>query len=149
MKPRGRFHFPLETVLKVRLLREDQAKQELARARNQLARSRQALSETESHFARTLGYISDAPQKVWDAPHYLMSWRFLEHLKLAVEGWRERVAQEEAGVAEHVLTLQRRHQERRVLERLRERKFAEFRRDLTKFLENETEAIILARWPHS
>lgn len=78
-----------------------------------------------------------------------MVFSYLEHLKLALESWRERVAQEEQVVEEKTLALQRCHQERRLLERLREKKYAEYRRELTKFLENQTEAIVLARWSHT
>ena len=51
MKTGGRFRFPLETVLKVRVLREDLARLELARAQGQVARTRQALTETEAHIS--------------------------------------------------------------------------------------------------
>ncbi len=52
MKTGGRFRFPLETVLKVRALREDLARLELARAQGLVARTRQALAETELTFQK-------------------------------------------------------------------------------------------------
>ena len=144
-----RFHFPLETVLKVRNLREEQARLEVAQAQKQLARSRQAQTETEGHISRVLDRVKGTTSQDWEAPDYQMIFSYLEHLKLALESWRERVAQEGKVVEEKTLALQRCHQERRLLERLRERKYAEYRRELTKFLENQTEAIVLARWSHT
>jgi hypothetical protein len=52
-------------------------------------------------------------------------------------------------VSEKMRTLEKCHQERRLLENLRGKKYLEFRRELTKFLENQSEAIVLARWSQS
>jgi flagellar FliJ protein len=146
MNAGGRFRFPLETVLKVRTLREEQARLELARAQSQLARSRQALADTETHILGTMNRLKEATSRKWQASEYQMVFRYLEHLKLAREGWQERVAQEEAVVGEKTLALEKCHQERRLLENLRGKKYLEFRRELTKFLEKQSEAIVLARW---
>lgn len=149
MKSGGRFRFPLETVLKVRSLREEQAQQELARARGQLARSRQALTETKALISGVLTQMKEVKNRNWQASEYQLVFRYLEHLKLAQEGWREQVSREETVVAEKMLVLEKCHQERRLLENLREKKYAEFRRELTKFLENQSEAIVMARWSPS
>jgi len=149
MKTGGRFHFPLDTVLKVRALREEQARLELAQAQGQLARSCLALRETETLCARISARITKETSRDWEAPDYQMVFRYLEHLKLALEGWRDRIAREEAVVEEKKLVLKRCHQERRLLEKLREKNYAEFRRELDKFLGNQIEAIVLARWSHS
>jgi len=149
MRAGKRFRFPLETLLKVRTLREEQARMELAQAHNQLARSRQALTETENHFSRTLDRVKGATSQDLEAPDYQMIFSYLEHLKLALESWRERVFQDEGVVEEKTLALMRCHQERQLLEKLREKKYTEYHRELTKFLDNETEAIVLARWSHS
>ncbi len=146
MNAGGRFRFPLETVLKVRTLREEQARLELARAHSQLARTRQALADTEVHISEVLNRLKQAASRNWQASEYQMVFRFLEHLRQAREAWQERVAQEEKVVAEKTLALEKRHQERRLLENLRGKKYLEFRRELTKFLENQSEAIVLARW---
>jgi flagellar export protein FliJ len=146
MKTGGRFRFPLETVLKVRTLREEQARLELARAQNQLARSRQALADTEAHILGALNRLKEASSRKWKASEYQMVFRYLEHLKLAREGWQEQVAREEAAVEEKMLALKKYHQERRLLENLRGKKYLAFRRELTKLLENQSEAIVLARW---
>jgi len=149
MKASGRFHFPLETVLKVRTLREEQARLELARAQSQLARSRQALTETEAHIFGVLQRMKQAASRKWKASEYQMVFRYIEHLKQARQGWQEQVAREETVVAEKMQALEKSHQERRLLENLRGKKYLEFRRELTKFLENQNEAIVLARWSQS
>lgn len=149
MKTGGRFRFPLETVLKVRSLREEQARLELAQAQRQLARSRKALTETEALISGTLTRLKEATSRDWPASEYQMMLRYLEHLKLAREGWGEQVLREETEVAEKLTALEKRHQERRLLENLRDKKQAEFRRELAKFLDNQSEAIILARWSPS
>jgi flagellar FliJ protein len=146
MKTGGRFRFPLETVLKVRTLREELARLDLARAQGQLARSRQALTETETHISEALNRIKKSTSRKWKAPEYQMVFRYIDHLKRAREGWQEQVAREEAVVSEKMRALEKCHQERRLLENLRGKRYLEFRRELTKFLENQSEAIVLARW---
>ncbi len=149
MKTTGRFRFPLETVLKVRTLREEQARLELARAQGQLAHSRQALAETETLVFETMNRLKETTSRDWQVSEYQMIFSYLDHLKLAREGWREQVGREETVVAEKRLALKRCHQERHLLENLRGKKYLEFRRALTKFLENQSEAVVLARWSHS
>jgi len=149
MKTAGRFRFPLETVLKVRTLREDLARLELARAQGQLARSRQALTETEIHISATLNRIKEPTERNWKAPEYQMVFRYIEHLKLARQGWQEQVTRDENVVAEKMRALEKCHQERRLLENLWGKRYLEFRRELTKSLENQSEAIVLARWSSS
>jgi|UniRef100_A0A7C5AKG9 flagellar FliJ protein len=140
------FRFPLETVLRVRRLREEQARLELAQAQGQLARSYQALKETEILIRRVSAAFKERASRLWTAPDYQMVFRYLEHLKVSLQGWQERIAQEEAWVREKLKLLEQRHQECRLLERLREKKYAEFRRDLASYLESQTEAMVLARW---
>lgn len=147
MKSGGRFRFPLEAVLKVRTLREEQARLALAKAQNQLARSRQALSDTINLMAGTLERMKEATSL--HASEYQLVLRYLDHLKMAREGWRDQVGRDETVVTEKMQALQKCHQERRLLENLRQKKYAEFRRELMKFLENQTEALVVTRWARS
>ena len=78
-----------------------------------------------------------------------MLFRYIDHLKMARQGWQEQLAREETVVAEKMRALEKCHQERRLLENLRKKRYTEFRRDLTKFLEDQNEAIVLARWSPS
>jgi len=147
MKSGGRFRFPLEVVLKVRTLREEQARLALAKAQNQLTRSRQALRDTINLMAGTMERMKEATSL--HASEYQLVLRYLDHLKMARGGWREQVGRDETVVTEKMQALQKCHQERRLLENLRQKKYAEFRRELMKFLENQTEALVVTRWARS
>ena len=147
MSPFGRFRFPLETVLRVRELREEQARLQLARSLLNLERSREALRDTERRFAETLKNLRAIMSGALAAQDYQMHAYYLEHLKEAVQGWKTRLEQEEAEIERQKLHLQRLHQERRLLSNLRDKKFAQFQRELAKTLEKEREEGVLQRWP--
>jgi flagellar FliJ protein len=147
MSPAPRFRFSLETVLKVRGIREEQARHELALTIQRLERSRQALTDTEQRVARLLGDLKSPQIKEWHPEDFQMFKEYLDHLKLAVVGWQERISKEETEVEQKKLDLQRLHQERRLLEQLRAKKYAQFKREIMKVWEKETEAIALGRWP--
>jgi len=145
MSPPGRFRFSLETVLKVRGLREEQARWEVARAQTELEKFRRALAETKDLRSRLTADLQ-SKDKEWTPQDFQIFKTYLEHLKTAVEGFKQKVVDQEAAVQEKMEILKQRHQERRLLERLREKQYAQFRRELTKTMEKETEAIVLGRW---
>lgn len=145
MSPVGRFRFSLETVLKVRGLREEQARWEVARAQTELEKFRRALAETKDLRSRLTADLQ-SKDKEWTPQDFQIFKTYLEHLKTAVEGFKQKVVDQEAAVQEKMEILKQRHQERRLLERLREKQYAQFRRELTKTMEKETEAIVLGRW---
>jgi flagellar export protein FliJ len=137
----------LDTALRVRRLREEQARLELARALMRLERSRQALRDTERLFAEELAALHGTVAQAVTAQDYQMHAGYLDHLKGAIQGWRARIVQEEAEVERQRLHLQRLHQERRLLSQLREKKYVQFKREVAKSLEKEVESGILQRWP--
>ncbi|MBI4794807.1 MAG: flagellar FliJ family protein [Deltaproteobacteria bacterium] len=145
MSPVGRFRFSLETVLKVRGLREEQAKAEVARAQQELERSRRALKESQELRTRLLQELQSG-EKEWTPQDFLIFRAYLDHLKTAVEGFKQRIQEQEAAVQEKMEILKQRYQERRLLEQLRQKRYAQFRRELMKDMEKETEAIVLGRW---
>jgi flagellar export protein FliJ len=147
MSPLCRFRFPLESVLRVRVLREEEARLELARSLMRLERSRQALRDTERRFAGTLANLRGSVAGSLAAPDYQMHANYLEHLKGAIQGWKARIEQEEAEIERQKLRLQRLHQERRLLANLRDKKYAQFQREFARTLEKEGEAAVLQRWP--
>ena len=142
----GRFRFSLETVLKVRRLKEEQARGEVARAVQQLERSRLSLAETENRWQGLLSELRGAVQREWASTEYQRFKEYLDHLKLAIIGWQEQIAQQEQELAEKKLILQSLYQERRLLEQLREKKYQEYKREAQKVWENENEAVTLGRW---
>jgi flagellar FliJ protein len=145
MSPSSRFRFSLETVLKVRALREEQAKWEVARAQQELERSRRALEETQNLRAKLLRDLQ-AGEKEWTPQDFRIFKSYLEHLKTAVEGFKQKIVEQEALVQEKKEILKQRYQERRLLEQLRQKQYAQFRREMMKVMEKETEAIVLGRW---
>ncbi|MEW6386415.1 MAG: flagellar FliJ family protein [Thermodesulfobacteriota bacterium] len=149
MSPAPRFRFSLETVLKVKGIREEQARHELALTMQRLERSRQALADTEQRVAALMADLQSPRPKEWLPEDFQMLKEYLDHLKVAIVGWQERIQAEEAEVEEKRLHLQRLHQERRLLEQLRAKKYTQFKRDIMKTWEKETEAITLGRWPGS
>jgi flagellar FliJ protein len=145
MSPGGRFRFSLETVLKVRGLREEQAKWEVARAQQELAQSRRALTQTQDLRRRLLADLQSG-EKEWTPPDFRIFKSYMEHLKTAVEGLKQRIAEQEVELQEKKEILKQRYQERRLLEQLRQKQYAKFRREMMKVMEKETEAIVLGRW---
>jgi flagellar FliJ protein len=145
MSPVGRFRFSLETVLKVRGLREEQAKAEVARAQQELERSRRALKETQELRSRLLNELQSSA-KEWTPQDFLIFRSYLDHLKTALEGFKQLIIDQEAALQEKKEILKQRYQERRLLEQVRQKHYAKFRRELMKDMEKETEAIVLGRF---
>jgi flagellar FliJ protein len=143
----GRFRFSLETVLKVRGLREEQAKLEVALAEQELERSRQALEQTRER-RRQLVADLDSGVKEWTPQDFGIFKSYLEHLKITVDDLQQRIEEQKKDVQQKKEVLKQRYQERRLLERLREKHYAQFLREMRKLMENETEAIVLGRWGH-
>ena len=147
MSPLSRFRFPLETVLRVRELREEEARLQLVRTIMSLERSRQALRDTERRFIETLAIFQGNMVSPLASQDYRIHANYLDRLKGTIQDWRTRLEQEEAEVQRQRLHLNQLHRERRLLLNLREKKFAQFQRELAKTLEKEAEATVLQRWP--
>ena len=141
----GRFRFSLETVLKVRGLREEQARWEVARAQTELERIRGALAETQNLRVRLAAELQSG-EKEWTPQDFCIFKSYLDHLKSAVEGFKQKVEEQKAALQQKMEVLKQRYQERRLLEQLREKQYAQFRRELMKTMEKETEVIVLGRW---
>lgn len=141
----GRFRFSLETVLKVRGLREEQAKLQVALAEKEVERSRRALEQTRERRRQMVADL-DSGVKEWTPQDFSIFKSYLEHLKITVDDLQKRIEEQQADVQQKKEVLKQRYQERRLLERVREKHYAQFRRELRKLMENETEAIVLGRW---
>jgi flagellar export protein FliJ len=143
----GRFRFSLETVLKVRGLREEQAKLQVALAEKELERTHQALDQTRERRRKLVADL-DSGVKEWTPQDFSIFKTYLEHLKITVDDLQKRIGEQETEVQQKREVLKQRYQERRLLEKLREKHYAHFRREMRKLMENETEAIVLGRWGH-
>lgn len=142
----GRFRFSLETLLKVRGLREEQARLELARALVRLELSRRALADSERLLAEKVDTLQSLMAQEVAVEDYQMHTRYLEHLQGALQGWRARISREEAEIEEQKRRVQRLYQERRLLSNLKEKYYLRFKRELAKRLEKEAEAGVICRW---
>jgi flagellar FliJ protein len=147
MIPRTRFRFTLETLLRVRKLREEQARLELARALAHLERGRLALKESERLLASELRAWSRAAARAVTVPDYQIQAGYLEHLKAAIRQWRLRITRQKAEIKEQQQRVMHLYQEQRLLANLKEKQYLQFKRELAKGLEKEAEAAVLSRWP--
>lgn len=147
MTPVTRFHFPLATVLKVSQLREEAARLRLAQALKRVAASRRALEDTETLLAERLADLAGDASRAFNAQDFLLHLRHLESLTQTLAGWRECLARDQAEADRERQNLLQHHQETRLLEELRNKAWARFRRELTRQQEQETEAVVLARFP--
>jgi flagellar export protein FliJ len=101
--------------------------------------------ETQELRARLVADLQSG-EKEWTPQEFLIFKSYLDHLKSAVEGFKQKVEEQKAAVQEKMDLLKQRYQERRLLEQLREKQYAQYRRELMKVMEKETEAIVLGRW---
>ena len=85
-------------------------------------------------------------KKEWTPQDFSIFKAYLDHLKLAVEGWEQRIVEQEEEVQAKTEILKQRYQERRLLEQLRKKHYDIYRRELMKDMEKETETIVLGRW---
>ena len=146
MSPSARFRFSLETVLKVRALREEQSRWELARALQQLERTRLAMADTAARRERLLAELVGDPSRDWDVQKYQLYQLHLDSLHSALLAWKEKISQEEDALEMKRQVLLKHYQERRLLEKLREKKAAQHRREIARVMGRESEAINLGRW---
>lgn len=147
MKSSTRFRFPLATLLKVSRLRQEAARARLSQAEARVAASRQALADTQNLLAQRLAGLGGDTPRVWTAEELRRRLHYLEHLTRALAGWRERLAQDEAEADQERQVLLHHHRQTRLLEHLRDRAWARFRRELERRQSQETEATVLARFP--
>lgn len=142
----GRFRFSLETVLKVRGLREEQAKADLARTRQELEKSLRALEDSKSLRGRLLEDLGSS-RKEWTPQDFTIFRNYLYYVKSGIDALEQRIQEQKLQIQEKTELLHRRHQERRLLEELRQKHYLRYKREFAKIMGNETEAIVLGRWP--
>ena len=125
-----RFHFPLETLLRVRELREREAKRKVAAQHAEIARLDQLNQATQQEiFAQQAALLQEQQQGHLSASGLVRGRAWIVHLRNAI-------AQREAQRLEMVKTLEQlqaefraARQQTRIIEKLRERRWAEYLRD--------------------
>jgi flagellar export protein FliJ len=125
-----RFRFPLQTLLKVRQLREREAKRKVAAQYAEIARLDQLDQAARREIAARQGDLLDHQRHRYLDPRDLSrGWSWIAHLRSAM-------AQRQAMRAEMVKELERlqaefraARQQTRIIEKLRERRWDEYSRD--------------------
>lgn len=125
-----RFRFPLQTLLKVRRLREREAKRKVAAQHAEIARLDQLDQAARREIAARQGALLDHQRHRYLDPRDLSrGWSWIAHL-------RSTMAQRQALRAEMVKELERlqaefraARQQTRIIEKLRERRWDEYSRD--------------------
>ncbi len=125
-----RFRFPLETLLRVRQLREREAQRKVAAQQAEIARLDQLNDATSAQIALTQRELLDIQQQPRPSPAELARGRaWVAHL-------RHTIAQRQAWRAEMVTKLERlqvefqqARQQTKIIAKLRERRWSEYVRD--------------------
>ena len=143
MSRTGVFHFSLDTVLKVREIREEQARIALSRAIQDRERTARAMRESELRRYQILKLLGRDRAGIRSAEEFRLLKAYLEHLDMAIDGLRKRLANQDREVADNRTQLSQRHQEHRLLTNLRTRYLRRWRQEMLRTWEKETEAMIL------
>ncbi len=139
------FRFSLETLLRVRRLREEQARLDLAQVVQALNRNRRAVAEAETRRTQVAQTWPPPAGPAVRGQDYQMAQRYLVALKRTIDDLKQHIARQEEEVREKQLKLQKLLQERKVLEMLREKKYAQYRWEQARLVQNEADENALLR----
>ncbi|MGD8454322.1 MAG: flagellar FliJ family protein [Phycisphaerae bacterium] len=125
-----RFRFPLETLLKVRRLREREAKRKVAAQRAALARLDQLDEATRAEIASRQQVLLGVQRQVQLEPQELTrGWAWIGHLRRTIVQ-RQVQREEMLGVLEKLQEVYREaRRQTRVIEKLRERRWQQYVHD--------------------
>jgi flagellar FliJ protein len=144
-----RFQFRLESALRVRRFREEQAQLELAAAQRRLgveeAAYAQILAEIERHTLWRASVQSDE----LDIRMLTDAARYEEKLAEVLERQRETVSAETLEAEKHVEIVRRIHADREALERLRERRLADHYQEALASEQQDIDEASVLRWPRT
>jgi flagellar protein FliJ len=140
-----RFRFPLETLLRVRRLREDQARMELACLLNTLQEKKDALQRAEEDRLKLISEWSGTPGRVINSADYQFMQKYLLSLKYIVADCREHISRLEEEVRLGQEKLLKLSQERKLMENLKEKKVKLYREEVAAYLQKESDENALLR----
>jgi flagellar FliJ protein len=140
-----RFRFPLETLLRVRRLREDQARMELARLLNTLQEKNDALQRAEEDRLKLISEWSGSPGRVINSADYQFMQKYLLSLKYIIADCREQISRLEEEVRLGQEKLLKLSQERKLMENLKEKKVKLYREEVAAYLQKESDENVLLR----
>lgn len=139
------FTFRLQPVLDHRRRLEDQAKQEFARAKSHELRARETLTNMECAFGEGQYEMAEATQNDIDLAEVSACQRYLDRLKTAMLNQSDlvttlHVASEEkrTGVVDGMKA-------RKIVERLKERQYEQFKIDINRLEQKQTDELATTR----
>ncbi|RLA88096.1 MAG: flagellar export protein FliJ [Deltaproteobacteria bacterium] len=139
------FRFKLDTLLRVRQLREDQARLELARLLNILAETRQTLTDSMTLKAKLLAKWHQALEKSLSGADYQLFQNYWGFLQQSIAALKEDIKRQEGQIQSQREKLVKLSQERRLLEKLKNKKRIIFKRQQTAQMQKEADEIALLR----
>jgi flagellar export protein FliJ len=145
----GRFRFRLARVCRVREQQQRQAEQVVAGSQRALRRERESLSEVEQAAESIRLRCAREGAGPLRSTSLLPTTRHLELLGAKEASQRKRVAVAAQQLAEDQSGLRAAMQAREVLDRLRQTRLTEHRRDALAAEERETDAVVTSRWSRS
>lgn len=125
-----RFEFGLQTKLDVTVTREDQAKQELALRRAQLDSEKRRLQALEAEREQCYQRLRQGQQEVLQLDQLALVKSYLPRLKERIAAQAEQVRRAENEVQAAQQRLQELMQERKALEKLRDKEYAEYQQEV-------------------
>ncbi|MCR4400736.1 MAG: flagellar export protein FliJ [Syntrophomonadaceae bacterium] len=125
-----RFEFGLQTKLDVTVTREDQARQELALRRAQLDSEQRRLQALEGEREQCYQRLRQGQQEVLQLDELALVKSYLPRLKERIAAQAERVRRADNEVQAAQERLQELMQERKALEKLRDKEYAEYQQEV-------------------
>jgi flagellar export protein FliJ len=104
------------------------------------------MADTAARREQLLAELAKESSREWDVQKYQLYQLYLDSLHSALLAWKEKISQEEGELEVKRQVLLKHYQERRLLERLREKRAARHKREIAQVMDKESEAINLGRW---
>ena len=139
--------FRYETLLKVRRLREEQQAQCLAEVRQAIAKTEQELRSVQEEQSRTLEEVTQRARDQFDASEiqYLYNYeRFLARRAVECDARLAALRRQER---ERLTDLEKANRHKRVVERIKERHIALFRKEWNSFEQKLADEVALRKRP--
>lgn len=136
-----RFHFPLQSLIRLREHRLDEAREGVRKATEACQSANRAVSECEAqirHWEDSMGAIFST--KTFNPHQVAANLDHLKHLNSELSGARQKHSDALRKEAEAIQRLKLRQMDCKALERLREKALSDYQREVIRFEEAEAEA---------
>ena len=147
MTPTQVFRFRLATLLRVRRLREEQARLEMAKLLKSLAEMQQAVDTAENLRAQCLALWHQPRKEGLTAPEYQIFHKYINSLRFTIAELLGQIRQQEMIIKTQQEKLTKLSQERRLLESLRDKRLLRFKQALTRQVQKQADELALLGRP--